>query len=100
MPKKNAEKKVKLITRTIETHTIRAEAYKFEAGKKVPVEIDPLTITTNGMDTSKAIKLLTERDKTLMYLVTDISTVKKTYGLSEEVFMKYAMEISKEKENN
>lgn len=95
MPRTTENKPVKLITRSIETHTIRAEAYAFQNGVKVAVDCDPLTVSVNGMDTAKAIKLLTERDKSLMYLVTDISTIKKTYGLPEETFMQYATEIER-----
>lgn len=96
MPRTTTTNKVKLITRSIETHTIRAEAYQMADGKKVAVPCDPLTVTVNGMDTAKAIKLLTERDKNLMYLVTEISTVKKTYGLDEDTFMAHATELKKE----
>lgn len=93
MPRTSEKKPAKLITRSFETHTIRAEGYRLENGVKTVVDVPNLTISTNGMDAAKAVKALMARDNTIMYVVTDISTARKTYAIDEETFLQHAVEV-------
>lgn len=87
-------KKEKLVTRTYEKHTITADAFSGTGADRKAVKVDPLIVEENGMNTTKAVALLTKRNKDLQYLIVSIVTVKETVGMTDAEFRKLAKPVN------
>lgn len=87
---------MKKVTRTIETHTIMCAEVKFEEGEIKTTELPSISISNQGINEEKALKLVQkEYGKDRQYVITDIQTTAKTYGLDFGKFMELAEVIEK-----
>lgn len=87
---------MKKVTRTIETHTIKSAEVKFENGQVITNELDPITVSNQGVNEEKALKLVQKKfGKTKQYVIVGIETSSTTYGLDYDKFMELATIIEK-----
>lgn len=86
---------MKMVTRTIETHTINSATVSMENGKIVTEPLEPISVSNVTMNNDKALKLVRKKyGKSGNYVITGISTEKVTYGLPFDKFMELAKVIS------
>lgn len=87
---------MKKVTRTIETHTIYVSEVKFMEGEIKTFPLEPIKISNTSIDKEKALKLSQKTyGKLKQYIITDIQTDSKTYGLDFDKFIEQAEIIEK-----
>mgnify|MGYP006978301354 CR=1 FL=1 len=86
---------MKMVTRTIETHTISSATVSMVNGKIETEPLEPISVSNVTMNNDKALKLVRKKyGKSGNYVITDIKTAKVTYGLPYEKFMELAHVIN------
>ena len=86
----------KQITRTFDTHYIYGGRVELENGEIIVHDLEPIAVFNQGVNQEKAIKLLQKNfGKTNQYVVKEIKTETKTYGLDFDFFMEHAEVIEK-----
>lgn len=87
---------MKKVTRTIETHVITPAEVKVENGQIVTTELPTVSVSNQGINEEKALKLVQkEYGKTKQYVILKIETSATTYGIDFDKFMELAEIIEK-----
>lgn len=87
---------MKKVTRTIESHTITPAKVKFEGGQVLTEPLEPIVISNEGINETKALKLTQKKyGKDNQYVITNIETTSTTYGIDFDKFMELAEVIEK-----
>ena len=90
---------MKMITRTIETHTIWPRTVNMIDNHLESAPLEPITVTNTAMNKEKALKLVRKKyGKDGNYVIAKIETQHTLYGLEVEKFMELAHVIEKDNE--
>lgn len=82
---------MKKVTRTIESHKIMCAEVKFVEGQVETNELEPITISNQGINDAKALKVVQKKyGKEKQYVITGIETTQTTYGIDFAKFMELA----------
>lgn len=85
-----------MITRTVGTFTIHSKGFSKDGTE---VSVPDLIVEDTTCTFQRAVKLLTKRNKDLMYVVTSIDSNSKTYAMTTDDFMAHAKIIREDVKN-